>query len=635
MPVHFLRSGDGRQPVGRRSSFISIALISLTAALLSACSLASPAPIGQAGANGEVVQPSAPFMQSGQPAQPMELPTRRPDAQAGAALYQEKCIRCHGAAGRGDGEVAAQIQSQFGKPVADLTSDVIARALTPEAWYAVVANGNLQAGMPGFAGSLDVNQRWDVIAYAWTLAAPQRQIDLGQQVYAKQCVQCHGQTGKGDGPDAQGTLPDFTQFSTFASIEAGKLDQALASTHIPSFAGTTSEQERRAAVDYIRTLAYDYSGQSGAVAAQATPVSGAAPAPTGSAAPGEAVNITGYIVNGTAGQPVPGNLPITFYVFPGGTGQTAITETFQSDAEGRFVISSTQAKPGDLMAATTTYKDLNFFSELVDYAPRVTLPITVYESSPDGSSLKVNTLHIVAVPGANGLEVSEIVVLNNPTDRLIAGFGQPILTLGLPKDATQFSVDTSMRTDTLVRQDNTLLYFDAVPVGDNAAQIVYRYVLPNAPYSLDRPLFQDIGSVNMLVEGEPGQVNVNSSQLTAAGVQPIQGSTYQQYRATGLTAGTNLSVSVTPPGGGGLDWRIIAGIGLVVVGLGGIVLWQRGRAKTASAAPARAAAIQREALIDQIAALDDDFAAGQLDEVNYRARRAKLKEKLMKLMSEE
>jgi mono/diheme cytochrome c family protein len=610
-------------------------LISLTAALLSACSLASPAPIGQAGANGEVVQPSAPFMQSGQPAQPMELPTRRPNAQAGAALYQEKCIRCHGASGRGDGEVAAQIQSQFGKPVADLTSDVIARARTPEAWYNIVANGNLQSGMPGFAGSLDVNQRWDVIAYAWTLAAPQRQIDLGQQVYAKQCVQCHGQTGKGDGPDAKGTLPDFTQFSTFASIEAGKLDQALASTHIPSFAGTTSEQERRAAVDYIRTLAYDYAGSSGAASAPATPVPGAAPAPTGSAAPGEAINITGYLVNGTAGQPVPGNLPITFYVFPGGTGQTAITETFQSDAEGRFVISSTQAKPGDLLAATTTYKDLNFFSELVDYAPRVTLPITVYESSPDGSGLKINTLHIVAVPGANGLEVSEIVVLNNPTDRLIAGFGQPILTLGLPKDATQFSVDTSMRTDTLVRQDNTLLYFDAVPVGDNAAQIVYRYVLPNAPYSLDRPLFQDVGSVNMLVEGEPGQVSVNSSQLTSAGVQPIQGSTYQQYRATSLTAGTNLSVSITPPGAGGLDWRIVAGIGLVVVGLGGIVLWQRGRSRAASAAPARAAASQRDALIDQIAALDDDFEAGLLDEVNYRARRAKLKEKLMKLMSDE
>lgn len=573
----------------------------------------------------------------GQPvAQPVELPARPPSVSAGAALYQEKCVRCHGATGRGDGEVAAQIQSQFGKPVADLTSDVIARARTPEAWYNAVTNGNLQAGMPGFAGSLDVNQRWDVIVYAWSLAAPQ--IERGRDVYARQCVQCHGETGKGDGPDAQGTLPDFTQFATFAAIEAGRLDQELASTHIPSFAGTTSELERRAAIDYIRAFAYDAAtgAAAGAPPAAPEPSTGRTPqAPIEPAAPGEAIQVSGYFVNGTAGQPVPGNLPVTFYIFPGGTGQNAITETVQSDAEGRFVISSTRAQPGDLLAATVLYKDLNYFSELTDYAPQVTLPITVYESTPDATGVKVSTLHIVAVPGANGLEVSEILVLNNPTDRLIAGFGQPILTFGLPAAAQQFSVDASMRPDTLVRQNDSLLYFDAVAVGDNAAQIVYRYVLPAAPYVLDRPLFQDVGSVNLLVEGDPAQVVVSSGQLTSAGVQPIQGATYQQFRGSALTSGQSLSVTITPPGAGGPDWRIVAGLALVVVGVAGIVLWQRGRSKSAAAAPDRATAVQREALIDQIAALDDDFELGRIDEVNYKAKRAKLKERLVKMMREE
>ena len=49
----------------------------------------------------------------------------------------------------------------------------------------------------------------------------------------------------------------------------------------------------------------------------------------------------------------------------------------------------------------------------------------------------------------------------------------------------------------------------------------------------------------------------------------------------------------------------------------------------------RGLAIQKEALIDQIAALDDEFAEGKLDEVNYKARRAKLKDKLIKLLEEE
>ena len=97
------------------------------------------------------------------------------------------------------------------------------------------------------------------------------QIAQGQAVYAKQCVQCHGETGKGDGKDATGNMSDFSKFETFAKIEAGRLDQELASTHIPSFAGTTSELERRAVIDYIRTFAYDYSGTNSTTTASSTP----------------------------------------------------------------------------------------------------------------------------------------------------------------------------------------------------------------------------------------------------------------------------------------------------------------------------------------------------------------------------
>jgi len=73
-----------------------------------------------------------------------------------------------------------------------------------------------------------------------------------------------------------------------------------------------------------------------------------------------------------------------------------------------------------------------------------------------------------------------------------------------------------------------------------------------------------------------------------------------------------------------------------VVGVVGILIWQRSQKKPqTAAASARSAEIQREVLIDQIASLDDQFAEGKLDEINYKARRATLKEKLMKLMEEE
>jgi mono/diheme cytochrome c family protein len=632
LSVHLPVLLQPRRMTSGRSSFVSIVVVCLSAVLLSACSLAAPAPIGNVNSMGtNATGQQAPIGQ--QPQKPMELPTRRPSAAGGAVSFQGKCVQCHGAQARGDGPVAAQIQQQFGKPVANLTSDVIARAQTPAAWYLQITNGNLQTGMPPFA-SLDVNQRWDVIAYVWTLSAPQIQIDTGKQVYAKQCVQCHGETGKGDGKDAPGKLPDFSQFATCASIEAGQLDQILASTHIPSFAGTTSELERRAAIDYIRTFAYDYAGASDTTttAASSTPTGPVTSTTPGAANPvpaGEGITVQGYLINGSSDEPVPGNLPITFYVFPGGTGQNAITQTLQSDAQGHFALTTTKAAPGDMVAATTEYKQLNFYSSLEAYAPQVTIPITVYESTADAAHVSIATLHIIAVPGASGgLDVSEIYVLSNSGDRIVAGFGQPVLHLGLPTSAAQVMPDPNMPPDVLVQKDGALDYFDAIPVGPNGGQLIFRYNIPNGPFKLDRPLFQNVSSVNLLVEGDPTQLTVTGAQLTATGTQDMQGKTYQQFRASGLTPGQTLALTIAGPGGS-FDWRILAGIGLVIVGVVGVFVWQRGRSQGATA---DSSAGQRDDLIDQIAALDDSFAAGSIDEVNYKAKRAKLKERLLKLM---
>jgi mono/diheme cytochrome c family protein len=575
--------------VAGRSSFVSITALALAGVLLSACSLAASAPAGQAGSMDAAAAAQPTPIAQKQPT--VELPMRKPAATKGAASYQQKCVSCHGTQGRGDGEMAS-----------DLTSDATARAQTPEVWYLQITNGNSQSGMPPFADSLDVNQRWDVIAYAWTLAAPSAQIARGQAVYTKQCVQCHGETGKGDGPDALRKLPDFSRFATFANIEAGRLDQALASTHIPSFAGTTSESERRAAIDYIRTFAYD-------------PAS-------------EGIVVQGYLVNGTAGQSVPGNLPITFYIFPGGAGQNAITQTLQSDAQGRFVVTTTNVAPGDLVAATTEYKRLNFFSDLADYAPQVTIPITLYEHTADAVNVSIGMLHIVAVPGANGLEVSEIYVLSNAGDKIVAGFGQPVMRLGLPDSAIQVTPDTDMPPDVLTQIDGGLDYYDAIPVGANAGQLIFQYTVPNGPYQLDRPLMQKVTSVNLLVEGADTPLTVSGAQFTSAGTQTIQGQTYQQFRASNLEAGQTLALTITAPGAP-FDYRILVGIALVVVGIVGVVLWQRSREPGMAVDSPET---QRDLLIDQIAALDDDFAAGGLDEANYTAKRARLKERLLKLM---
>jgi mono/diheme cytochrome c family protein len=629
---------DRGQVTGRRFTlriavrFVSVSLLSLMILALAGCSLAAPAPVGT---SRPAEQPPAAAQQ--QPAQAFQLPTRHPSAANGAVIYQQKCVDCHGAQGRGDGQFAAQL-AQTGFQVADLTADTIARAQTPEQWYGVVSNGRLEKRMPGFAGSLDVDQRWDVIAYAWSLTATPQQIANGKQVYAEQCAHCHGESGKGDGKDAQGQLSDLGDFATLAQVAPGIWDQAMVSGHVPSFAGTLSEADRRAAIDYVRTFAYDYpAGTPSAASSSATPAApGTSPATTSE--PAEPIKIEGSIINGTAGQQVPDNLPLTLYIVPHqGSQQDMITRTYQSGVNGHFVITDAQITSSNLVAVGVDYKDLTFFSGVAPAQPQMTLPITIYESTSDAAQIAIETLHILVEPGTDGLNVSEIYVLSNNGDRFVAGFGRPVLHVGLPADATDIRLDPSLQR-VMDQSGDGLDYYAAIPVGQQVESIVYQYTLPVTATSLSRTIYQPIAVTNLLLGGQAGSLAVTSDRLKPAGTQTIPASpdtgqttaqTFQQYTAEDLQPGQPLSLTINAPSQP-IDWRILLGIGLIVVGGVGLVLWQRSQKKQPAAE--RNVAIQKEALIDQIAALDDEFAEGRIDEVNYKAKRAKLKDKLVKLM---
>jgi len=81
----------------------------------------------------------------------------------------------------------------------------------------------------------------------------------GRDVYVKQCLSCHGETGKGDGTAAKDLDPKPKDLSSpdvqsqsdgtlFWKITTGKKP-------MPTFEKLTSEDDRWNVVNYIRTLA--------------------------------------------------------------------------------------------------------------------------------------------------------------------------------------------------------------------------------------------------------------------------------------------------------------------------------------------------------------------------------------------
>jgi mono/diheme cytochrome c family protein len=92
-------------------------------------------------------------------------PIVAPDPDNGAATYAEKCAPCHGVTGLGDGPRATQLPV----PVPAIGTAEVARPSTPARWYEIVTQGNMERFMPPFE-SLPHRQKWDVIAYVYSLS---------------------------------------------------------------------------------------------------------------------------------------------------------------------------------------------------------------------------------------------------------------------------------------------------------------------------------------------------------------------------------------------------------------------------------------------------------------------------------
>ena len=120
----------------------------------------------------------------------------------GAAVYAENCALCHGAMGHGDGPAAA------GLPIRppDLTAPHLF-AHSPGDLFWWVSHGQDDGVMPGFAGLLSANQRWDVINFIRARAAAVLTREIGPEVTTSAAPQ----------------IPDF-------AFEAGGVQQTLSQT---------------------------------------------------------------------------------------------------------------------------------------------------------------------------------------------------------------------------------------------------------------------------------------------------------------------------------------------------------------------------------------------------------------------
>jgi mono/diheme cytochrome c family protein len=91
----------------------------------------------------------------------------RGDAKAGQAVYEQQCLRCHGAKLDGNGPDSKDLVI----PPANLQSQK-SRSKTDWELLVAISNGVLFSPMHGFRGKLTDQQMLDVLSYIRSVAPP-------------------------------------------------------------------------------------------------------------------------------------------------------------------------------------------------------------------------------------------------------------------------------------------------------------------------------------------------------------------------------------------------------------------------------------------------------------------------------
>ncbi len=225
--------------------------------------LASPAPLA-AGQNPDEERRNGMFCDCAIPRTPgaaphWETPLAPGEAERfarrGAEVFARHCIGCHGAKGLADGPAALALTPA--------PRNLTAARISEKHLSEVMWNGVSGSSMPAW-NDLSTGDLRGLVAYLQTIAPPAPPPELAgperqtvRELYAKECVVCHGPAGKGDGPGARMLSPPPTNFhevqpTTEYAITA--LTSGVRGTAMPRWEPKLAPAQRELLARYVRSF---------------------------------------------------------------------------------------------------------------------------------------------------------------------------------------------------------------------------------------------------------------------------------------------------------------------------------------------------------------------------------------------
>ncbi len=238
---------------------------------------------------------------------------------------------------------------------------------------------------------------------------------------------------------------------------------------------------------------------------------------------------------------VPGQA-VTFNLMK--AGQVVASEQAQSDEKGAFVFSGIEIPEGTIPFLVAAYKGVRYRSVLdpskfPDH--RISVELSVYESSKDRSILSIAGDHQIIDPAGGKLAVMEIVVLENRSDR---AFNDPERGVPLPLPVTGvFESVQGVPPRTIVLENGRYRYKGAVYPGRQEMSIAYRIPYTTPVLSFEKPLDLPIGRFMLLLK--EGPVRAEGEGLRELETRRFGESTYRIYQSATMGKGQNFTITLS------------------------------------------------------------------------------------------
>ena len=364
----------------------------------------------------------------------------------------------------------------------------------------------------------------------------------------------------------------------------------------------------------------------------------------GSAVAQETITIRGSVVNGTAGSELGMELQVLLLVTDADGGLLSTGQTMV-DSDGWFVLDDVPRAENGVYALRVNFDGVPYEKSLSLQEALDDVALMVYETTQDGSQVRV-TRQIMVIAGADGgdREVSaiEFVQLTNAGDRtLLPDLGNPttFLRFALPPLATELSVRSSpvLSGSDILSIGTGFAVTSPVPPGEHSVEFSFRFPYEGNSVSYRQSLPQGADLYQVLLPRDLEQVQVRP--LNPVSPVNIEESEFLVWEERGIGRGQGVQlefVNLPQPSLASRLWDgvtsetfwqvaipSVVGAALAVLLLVGVLGGQRSRRSpvATSGGEVDRGLASREALVREVASLDDEFQGGVLPEDEYMRQR--------------